>query len=238
MLLAVALLQAVLAEPVQPPPGPRVDGPYQARQAARFEACIAKIDENPELAYETAMAWHGEGAPPLSTRCAGMALIEMGRIEEGADRLAGLAGSTLGGPPETRVGILVQAANAYLLARKPEKAKPVLDRALSLVAKEDPGYPEILIDRARAFAMLENFRQAEEDLSAALDRRPEDGLALRLRASARIRQGAFDLAVKDAEDAVRLTPAKSRGVDNPELIEALLVRGQALEAQRTGAAPD
>jgi tetratricopeptide (TPR) repeat protein len=236
MLLAVALMQVALSEtaPIQT----RADADYQQRQQVRFESCLQKIDENPADAYETAMAWFHEGSPPLAMRCAGMALIETGRVEEGADRLASLAASNLGGSPETRVGILVQAANAYLIARLPEKAKPALDRAIGLVSKDDPGLPDLLIDRARVFAMLANYRLSEEDLSSALDKRPDDALALRLRAAARMRQSAFDLAVKDAEDAVRFTPSKINGADNPEMIEALLVRGEALEAQRTGRAPE
>ena len=66
---------------------------------------------------------------------------------------------------------------------------------------------------------------AEEDLSQSLDIRPDDALALRLRASARMQQSSFDLAEADAQAAVRLEP---RNVDN------LLVLGNVRESKRTG----
>jgi predicted Zn-dependent protease len=86
-----------------------------------------------------------------------------------------------------------------------------------------------LIDRARAYALISEWRKAEEDLSAALDKQPNDALILRLRAETRLQQSAFDLAEKDAEAAVALAPKS---------IDALLERGRVREAKRTGKKPD
>lgn len=228
MLLAVVMMQAALAQ-ASPAPAAPANPALDRRLETRYQACVTSIDKGAEAAYESAMAWAAESANSYAARCAGLALIEMGRVEEGADRLASVAASSAGGTPELRIAVLAQAANAYLLARLPAKAKLALDRGVSLAAKDDPATADLLIDRARAFAMLQQWRQSEEDLSAALDLRPTDALAFRLRATARMRQGVFDLAVKDAEDAVRLEPTN---------VEALLVRGQTIEARRTGAAPD
>jgi Tfp pilus assembly protein PilF len=85
--------------------------------------------------------------------------------------------------------------------------------------------PDLLIDRARAYAMEGDYRHAEEDLSAALDKRPGDALALRLRATARMRQSAFQLAEADALAATRAEPGN---VDN------FLVLGHVRESIRTG----
>jgi tetratricopeptide (TPR) repeat protein len=220
MLIPVVLMQATLPF--------AADATLEARLQTRFEACVTRIEAAPEAAYEAAMAWSNEAFHPFAVRCAAMALIEMGRVEEGAERLASLAATSSSGPPEQRVAVLVQAANAYLLARLPEKAKTALDRALSLTAPDDPNRYELLLDRATAFALTGDFRRTEEDLNDVLAARPGDALALRLRADARMRQGAFDLAVKDAEDAVAA---------DPKNIDALLVRGQTIEARRTGQAP-
>jgi tetratricopeptide (TPR) repeat protein len=219
MLLALALMQAA----------PLADPGLDARLEARYQTCAASIEAAPEAAYESAMAWASESYAPQAMRCAGLALIELGRTAEGADRLYAVGATSAGGPPAVRISVLTQAANAYLLARAPDQAKRAMDRAIGLAAADDPAFPDLLIDRARAFAMLGNWRQAEEDLSAALDRRGDDALSLRLRATARMRQNAFDLALKDAETAVALEP---KDVDN------LLVRGQAIEAKRTGVAPE
>jgi tetratricopeptide (TPR) repeat protein len=220
MILLAALMQAAaLGEP----------SGLDARLEARFQACAAGIEAAPEAAYESAMSWANESYAPQAIRCAGLALIEMGRIAEGADKLYAVGATSAGGPPALRIAVLTQAANAYLLARAPDRAKLAMDRAIALAASDDPGLADLYIDRARAFAMLGQWRQSEEDLSAALDRRGADALALRLRATARMRQSVFDLALKDAEAAVAIDP---RDVDS------LLVRGQALEAKRTGAAPE
>ena len=118
-----------------------------------------------------------------------------------------------------------QAGNAWLLAREPGQARSAFTRAITIVQGDPPQLPDLLIDRARAYAMEGDYRHAEEDLSRALDIRANDPLALRLRASARMHQNAFDLAVADAEAAVALEP---RSVD------ALLVLGHTREAKRTG----
>jgi regulator of sirC expression with transglutaminase-like and TPR domain len=120
--------------------------------------------------------------------------------------------------------MLDRAGNAWLLARDPAHALPLFTRAVSLASKN----PDILIDRARAYAMAADWRKAEEDLSAALDARPEDPLALMLRATARMQAGAFELALTDAEKAQRL---------DPKNVDVLLVLGQAKEAMRTRKAP-
>lgn len=221
MIIPLALMQVALPF--------AADARLETHLQDRLETCVAQIETAPEAAYEAAMAWSHEAYHPYAIRCAAMALIEMGRVEEGANRLASLAAASSAGPPEQRIAVLVQAANAFLLARRPDQASRALDRALSLAAEDDPGRSELLLDRATALALQGNYRKAEEDLNDVLTLRPNDPLALRLRADARMRQGAFDLAVKDAEAAVAA---------DPKSIDALLVRGQTLEAQRTGRAPE
>jgi Tfp pilus assembly protein PilF len=90
--------------------------------------------------------------------------------------------------------------------------------------------PDLHIDRARAYAMERDYRLAEEDLSSALDQRPNDPLALRLRASARMHQNAFQLAEADAQHALTLAST------DQERIDAALVLGHVRESIRTGAA--
>jgi Flp pilus assembly protein TadD len=89
--------------------------------------------------------------------------------------------------------------------------------------------PDMRIDRARAYAMEGDFRAAEEDLSAALDLRPNDPLALRLRATARMNQRAFQLAEADALQALTLA------TNEDDRVDAALVLGHVRESIRTGA---
>jgi regulator of sirC expression with transglutaminase-like and TPR domain len=90
--------------------------------------------------------------------------------------------------------------------------------------------PDLHIDRARAYAMEQDYRNAEEDLSRALDFRPNDPLALRLRASARLRQNAFPLAEADAQQAL------NHAATEQDRVDAALVLGHVRESIRTGAA--
>jgi tetratricopeptide (TPR) repeat protein len=154
-----------------------------------------------------------------------MALIEQGRNEEGARRLETLAVSRGGEPDATTAELFSQAGNAWLLARDPGHARSDFTRAIQLMQGSNEFLPDLLIDRARAYAEENDYRHAEEDLSHSLDLRPHDALALRLRADARMKQNSFDLALADAEAAVALEPHN---------VEALLMRGHAIEAKRTG----
>lgn len=189
----------------------------------RLDACIARVDADSAAAYEEAMAWAHEERAREARWCAAQAMVKLGRYAEAARRFETLAGDQMW-PQDNRLDAYSQAGNAWLLARDGARAKAAFDHA----ARLSDNHPDVLIDRARAYAMLADWPHTEEDLSAALDKRPSDVLALMLRATARINRGAFELAVKDAEDAARADP---RNVD------ALVVLGQAREALRTGRAP-
>lgn len=204
----------------------------QAEQAAapardtRFEQCVALIDRDPELAYEEGMAWAAETHSIGAHRCAAMALIAQNRAEEGARRLETLVISIHPERAGLRAELLSQAGNAWLLARSPAQAVSALTRAVATVESEPSLLPDLLIDRARAYAMERDWRHAEEDLSRALDLRADDALALRLRAAARMHQNSFDLAEADAQRAAALEPGN---VDN------YLILGHVRESRRLGA---
>jgi tetratricopeptide (TPR) repeat protein len=211
LLLPFALLQAAPTAAVQ----------------TRFEQCVALIDTDAVRAYEEGMAWAGEASSIHAFRCAAMALVGQGRNMEGARRLESLA--TVAPPEATglRAELLSQSGNAWLLAREPGQARSAFTRAIVLMDSDPQQLPDLLIDRARAYAMEADWRHAEEDLSHALDIRANNALALRLRASARMHQNSFDLAEADALAAVALTPTD---------VDALLMLGHAREAKRTGRA--
>lgn len=213
LLLPFALFQASAA--------PAVD--------QRYAQCLALIDSDAPRAYEEGMAWAAEANALNAYRCAALALIAQNRIDEGARRLESLATSI--NPVETgmRAELFSQAGNAWLLAEEPSQARSAFTRAISTVSASDPGMPDLLIDRGRAYAMEGDYRHAEEDLSAALDRRPNDALALRLRASARMHQSSFQLAEADALAALQ------RATTEQDRVDAALVLGHVRESVRTGA---
>jgi hypothetical protein len=216
LILPFALLQADAA-------------PDVGRVAARFEQCVAAIDQDAERAYEEAMAWAAEAQSVFAYRCAAMALIAQNRFDDGARRLDSLGMALNPEDGALRAELFSQAGNAWLLAREPSRARASFTRAISIVEGAPAQLPDLLIDRARAYAMEADWRNAEEDLNRSLDIRARDALALRLRAEVRMRQSAFDLAEADANAAIAIDPAE---VDN------YLILGHIRESRRIGAPVD
>lgn len=217
MIVALILPFALLQSDAAPTPGAGND---------RFQQCIALIDDDAPRAYEEAMAWAADTQSVQAYRCAAMALIGQNRYAEGARRLQSLANAV--NPAETalRSSLWSQSGNAYLLARQPSEARSVFTRAIVTMEGDPTQLPDLLIDRARAYAMERDWRHSEEDLSRSLDIRPENALALRLRAAARMQQRSFDLAQADAMAAVRLEPQNQ---------ENTLILGDIRESIRIGA---
>jgi tetratricopeptide (TPR) repeat protein len=193
---------------------------------SRYAQCVALIEQNPERAYEEGMAWAAEGQALNAYRCAALALVAQNRPLEGARRLESLAMAANPIDAGLRAELFSQAGNAWLLAREPAQAASAFTRAIATMAPDAEQLPDLLIDRARAYAMERDYRHAEEDLSSSLDKRPSDALALRLRASARMHQNAFQLAEADALAATRL---------EPENVDNFLILGHIRESMRTGA---
>jgi tetratricopeptide (TPR) repeat protein len=213
LLLPFALMQADVA--------PQVD--------QRYAQCVALIDQDAERAYEEGMAWAAEGQALNAYRCAALALIGQNRHEEGARRLESLATAANPADGALKAELFSQAGNAWLLAREPARAVSAFTRAVVTMAPDARELPDLLIDRARAYAMESDWRHAEEDLSTALDKRPNDALALRLRATARMNQRAFELAEADARQALTVATTEEDRVDSA------LVLGHVRESIRTGA---
>ena len=195
----------------------------QSADRIRLTECIAAVDRDAEAGYETARQWIKEAHVREAYVCAALADVARDKPAQAARQFESLAVDA----PEAseRANLLSQAGNAWLLARDPVRAREAFDKALQSAANE----PDLLIDRARAAAMLGQWRAAEEDLSAALDARPKDALALRLRAEARLQLGVFELAEKDATESVSA---------DPKNVESLVALGRAREARRTGKTPD
>ena len=218
-----ASLVAALAL-MQTAPAAEADAPA----TTHFQQCVDSIDADPGQAYEEGMAWSTMTGEVGGYRCAAMALIAQNRFEEGARRLEALANSTPTEHVSLRAELMYQAGNAWLLGRDAGHARSAFTLAIAALnsGRITEGLPDVYIDRARAYALEEDWRHSEEDLSNALDLRTNDALALRLRAYARMQQSAFDLAEADALAAVALEPTN---------VDALLMLGHAREAKRTGA---
>lgn len=216
-MVAALLLPLFLAQTTAAPAG---------AVGERFAQCVALTEQNPARAYEEAMAWAADTQSVHAYRCAAMALTEQGRYDDGATRLQSLASAVNPENTGLRASLWSQAGNAWLLAREPGNARSNFTRAITALQSDPQQIPDLLIDRARAYAMERDWRPAEEDLSRSLDIRPDNALALRLRAAARMNQRSYELAEADARAAIRLEPANQ---------ENTVVLGDIRESIRIGA---
>ena len=210
-ILALAVASLVLSQ--------SASATIEAREADRLEACVAKIEVDPEEAYEDGLAWVYQGNRPGARQCTALALIALGRPDEGAARLEQLANSADGGTLEQRAEYLIQSGNAWLQAGAPEAAIVTFTNALKL----KPGIPDLLVDRASANMMLGNWAEAKEDLDRAIELAPNMAIARQLRAEAHLNLDQLPLAMTDIEAAL---------VADPENIDTLVLRGRIREAIR------
>lgn len=190
-----------------------------AAMQKRLNACIDKIDDDPDEAYEDALQWAGERGPPEARQCVALALIGKKRYEEGAFRLETLANDKDAGGLDTRALYLAQAGNAWLLAGAPEASIVALTNAMKLTPK-DSG---LFIDRARAQIVLKNWDEATKDLDSAVRLSPGNSEALGMRAHVRLNVGRLDDAWTDVTAAMRQAPKN---------VDLLVMRGQIREAMR------
>lgn len=211
-ILALAIAQLAMSQ--------SASAEFMAREAERLEACVERIETDPEGAYEDGLAWLYQGNRPGARQCTALALIALGRTDEGAARLESLANASDAGSIEQRAEYLVQAGNAWLQAGAPEAAIITFTNALKL----KPNTPDLLIDRASAHLMLGEWAEAEADLDAALDLAPGTAIAHHMRAEARLNQDKLALSMEDVEAAMAA---------DPENIDTLVLRGRVREAIRT-----
>ena len=190
-----------------------------AAEAAKLEACVAKIGTAPEEAYEDGLAWSFAGNRPGARQCTALALIALGNVEEGAVRLENLSMSSDGGTMEQRAVYLSQAGNAWLQIGAAEAAAVSFTEALRLA----PGENDLLLDRASAYMVIDKWDEAMADLNAVIANSPGDAIAHQMRAEIHLNKDALDLAMKDVEASM---------ASDPKNIDTLLVRGRVREAMR------
>ncbi len=203
---------------------------YAAPEMAQYRACLARVNENPDAAYDQAVEWRDNGGGAPAVHCSILALVGLGKHAEAAARFEALAAT-----PGGRVlgaDLFAQAGNAWLLAGRPEKAYPVFSAALANLPDHGRGpaadsYTDILIDRARALAALADWPASERDLSLALSRDPERTEAYVFRATARRYQEQYALALEDLELALALDPKNAAALLERGVVHRLSGRDQA-----------
>ena len=195
--------------------------------AERYDICMKMAFGTPELALNEANAWGKEGGGLPAEHCASVALLNMGRLEEGASRLTAMADAMTGMRPELRIGAYGQAGQAWTMAGDSKAALAVQSKGLTL----DPDNVELLIDRSFSHALTKDFWAALDDLNKASDLAPNRPDILVYRATTYRFLETPELALDDANRALVLAP---------DLPEGLLERGilRRLTGDEAGAKAD
>ncbi len=229
-LLALSWLgsQAV-ADPAGPPglSPAAVAPPPAAADAETYARCLKLAKDEPHAAQSLARSWLARGGAHPAEHCAAVALITLGKYQEGANRLQALAKAMTTAPAALRADVIDQAAQAWLLAGDPVRAYAAAGQAVSL----QPSDPNLLIDRAEAAASAGYLNRAVADLDRVLKTDPNQVDALIYRASAYRALDRLDPARADIDKALS---------EAPHSPAALLERGniRRLEGDAAGARRD
>lgn len=219
--IAIAALVSVVALAATAPRA----GAEEREAAAWYRGCMELADSDPGSALERAEARRKAGGGTPAGHCAAVALVRLGRLDEGAARFEALAAQA--GRPDLRAALLDQAAGAWLLKGSADKALALLDAAVA-IAPADAG---LRIDKAAALADLGRYKDAVGELDRAVALEPSSADAYAFRASALRRLDRMDAAAADLERALSLEP------HHPEaLLERGILRQQ--RGNRSGARAD
>lgn len=180
--------------------------------AQEYEACLTLVSRAPQEALPSAEAWAARGGAAAAGHCAALALIELGRPIEAANRLEALAVRVPFEGTPSPMDLMAQAAQAWLLAGDQARALQAIDAAL----QGEPDAADLLIDRAQILGDTGNYAAALTDLDRAVALAPEDADAAAFRTSALRHLDRLVEALSEAERAMTLNP------DNPS---ARLERG-------------
>jgi tetratricopeptide (TPR) repeat protein len=181
-------------------------------EAREYAACMQLARIDPRAAHTSALAWRKAGGGDAAIHCVAVAVLGLGQYSQAATMLEELGARGDPARPDLKAGLLNQAANAWMITGRPEKALKLTRQAIKL----QPGNIELYLDASIAEAGLGRYWKALDALNTALEIDETRADALVFRASAWRKVGAPDLADQDIKAALRIRP------DNPD---ALLERG-------------
>ncbi|MEJ0072190.1 MAG: hypothetical protein WDO24_29650 [Pseudomonadota bacterium] len=176
--------------------------PARADRDRDYADCLRQVDKDAAAAFETANTWAERGGGYPARHCGALALMKLEQYEQAAMRLEQLAADMARGEGSLSAEALGQAGQAWLLARKPERAYAAQSAALKL----QPRDVDLLIDRAITLAEAKNYWESIDDLNHALeiDRRRADAYVLRAVAYRYV--DSLELAGEDLAAALALEP--------------------------------
>lgn len=195
--LFLALL-AAQASPVPP-----------SDESARFNACAALAEKDPEAAARQAEDWRAAGGGIPARQCLGIAYAAQERFGPAAIAFT-QAAKDAEIQHDGRAAVLwVLSGNASLAGGDATVARVSLTRALALDMLDAAQAGETYLDRARADVAANEPDAARADIDEALKRVPGDPMAWLLSATLARRQNQNDRAAKDITEADRLAPGNA-----------------------------
>ncbi|WP_374652429.1 tetratricopeptide repeat protein [Dongia sp.] len=210
---------------------PRLAGAQEkltsAENEQQYAACMALVDRNPTEALESAVAWEKQGGADAAQHCQALAYIGLKQYEDAGVLLERIAETMPQVKAPIASEVFGQAAYAWMLADKSQRALHDLNQGLSL----SPRNVELLIDRARLYGESGMYFEALDDLNTAADLSPNRPDIYAYRASAYVSLSQLDIAADNLDQALAIAP------DYPQ---ALLERGRlhALNGDKDAARKD
>lgn len=179
--------------------------------AARFDACVKLIAQDPKAAVDQADAWAQRSADVPAHQCLGLAFVAVERWEPASLTFEQAAREAELRRDGRAASLWTQAGNAALAGDDPGHARDYLDRALALPTLSDPMRGEAWIDRARADVALGDMTLGRADLDKALVLVPKDPFAWLLSATLARRNNDLPRAASD------IARAQGLAADDPSV---------------------
>jgi tetratricopeptide (TPR) repeat protein len=170
--------------------------------SAEYGACMALTEQDPQSAYRSGLAWLKAGGGIPARHCTAIALLALGDAAEAATRLQALAGAVDEDRVDLRIGLLAQAGEAWLAARRPDAALAVQSAVIGL-APDNAGFR---VDRAITEITLGRLKDAIADLGDAVRIAPDQAEAYHYRATAKRLLDDVAGAMADIDRALALAP--------------------------------
>ncbi|MEQ9643618.1 MAG: tetratricopeptide repeat protein [Alphaproteobacteria bacterium] len=186
--------------------------------AAQYRACLSLLRQAPWEAYESARAWEPLGGGDAARHCAALSLIELKQYDAAALELEEIAQSQQERGEVSPAAVLGQAANAWFLAGRLDRAETAVISALER-APDDAG---LLIDWARILGEAGRYAEALDALDRALVAVPDDAEVWAFKAAALRHLDRVDDARAAVDKALALEP----GHPNALLERGLLRRAK------------
>ncbi len=189
----IAVLAVALSLPMQ----------AQAIVPATLQDCMKQAEALPDIAAANAELWGKNGGGQDAALCHAHADFRRGEFEAAGDQFAKLAADDSLLDKKKILALHIEAGQAYSRAQKAKQA----EREFSMALAVEPENPDILYDRAIARAADQRYWDAVADVGKALQIKPENPLALRLRGQIWVKMGNNAMAEQDFLAAERLDPS-------------------------------